>query len=84
MINFAYDDGGRAAAGFKGTTGDCVVRAISIALQAEDYASSAATYREVYDEMAAAMKQHGYAASGNAYSVRVPQGWKTQEGPASV
>ncbi len=28
---FQYDDGGRAAAGYKGTTGDCVVRAIAIA-----------------------------------------------------
>jgi hypothetical protein len=30
-MNFVYDDGGRRAAGFKGDTGDCVVRAISIA-----------------------------------------------------
>jgi hypothetical protein len=30
-LAFCYDDGGRAAAGFKGTTGDCVCRAIAIA-----------------------------------------------------
>jgi len=28
-----YDDGGRAAAGYNGTTGDCVARAIAIAAQ---------------------------------------------------
>lgn len=31
-MQFIYDDGGRAAAGFKGSTGDCGVRAIAIAL----------------------------------------------------
>ena len=30
MIRFEYDDGGRAAAGRKGTTGDCGVRAAAI------------------------------------------------------
>lgn len=29
-MNWEYNDGGRAAAGHKGTTGDCVVRAIAI------------------------------------------------------
>ena len=30
MIEFAYNDGGRGAAGFKGDTGDCATRAIAI------------------------------------------------------
>lgn len=30
---YVWNDGGRAAAGFKGRTGDCVVRAIAIAAQ---------------------------------------------------
>lgn len=30
-MNFQFNDGGRAGAGYKGTTGDCVVRAIAIA-----------------------------------------------------
>jgi hypothetical protein len=38
---FQYNDGGRAAAGFKGEAGDCVVRAIAIATQM--------SYREVYE-----------------------------------
>jgi len=40
-MKYVYNDGGRAAAGFKGSVGDCVVRAIAIATQM--------SYREVYD-----------------------------------
>ena len=40
-MKFVYNDGGRADAGFKGTTGDCVCRAISIATERP--------YKEVYD-----------------------------------
>lgn len=40
-MQFVYDDGGRAAAGFKGVTGDCVCRAIAIAAERP--------YKEVYD-----------------------------------
>jgi hypothetical protein len=40
---FKYDDGGRAAAGFKGKTGDCVTRAIAIALEKP--------YAEVYESI---------------------------------
>jgi hypothetical protein len=37
---FVYSDGGRAAAGFRGTAGDCVVRAIAIATERP--------YQEIY------------------------------------
>ena len=33
MTDWVYNDGGRAAAGFKGSTRDCVTRAIAIAAQ---------------------------------------------------
>ena len=49
MIGFTYDDGGRAAAGYKRMTGDCVVRAISIAAQRP--------YQEVYDEIGIACQK---------------------------
>ena len=62
MIGYRYDDGGRAAAGYRGKTGDCVVRAIAICAR-EDY-------RSVYGTMAEHMKANGYAASGNAYATR--------------
>jgi len=39
-MEFKFNDGGRAEAGYKGETGDCVVRAISIATQTP--------YKEVY------------------------------------
>lgn len=41
MIQFVEDDGGRKAAGYKGTTGDCVVRAIAVA--------TGKSYEQVYD-----------------------------------
>lgn len=42
-MTWTFDDGGRAAAGFKGEAGDCVTRAIVIATGLD--------YREVYDEL---------------------------------
>lgn len=42
--NYKYDDGGRKAAGFKGTSGDCVCRAIAIA--------TGIPYQHVYDRLA--------------------------------
>ena len=39
--NFQRNDGGRAEAGFRGTTGDCVTRAIAI--------GTGMSYSEVYD-----------------------------------
>ncbi len=44
QTNFIKDDGGRAEAGFKGTTGDCVTRAIVIA--------TGLPYKEIYDRLA--------------------------------
>jgi len=43
MMNFKYNDGGRAEAGYKGDTGDCVCRAIAIA--------TGKPYQEVYDAL---------------------------------
>lgn len=40
-MRYVYDDGGRAAAGFRGPAGDCVTRAIAIATGDD--------YRAVYD-----------------------------------
>jgi hypothetical protein len=40
---FQYNDGGRKDAGFKGDTGDCVVRSIAIV--------TGKSYREVYDDL---------------------------------
>lgn len=42
-MQFNYNDGGRALAGFKGSARDCVIRAVAIA--------SGKDYREVYDAL---------------------------------
>uniref|UniRef100_E6PXP2 Uncharacterized protein n=1 Tax=mine drainage metagenome TaxID=410659 RepID=E6PXP2_9ZZZZ len=42
-MEFIFHDGGRAAAGYKGQTGDCVTRSIAIATER--------TYQEVYDSL---------------------------------
>lgn len=55
-MRFKKNDGGRAKAGYKGTTGDCVTRAIAIA--------TGKPYQEVYDEMFSRMKEFGE----NSYS----------------
>mgnify|MGYP001583988037 CR=1 FL=1 len=40
-MKFQFDDGGRAAAGYKGSAGDCATRAIAVATGKQ--------YQEVYD-----------------------------------
>ena len=57
MLDYQYDDGGRRAAGYKGSASDCVVRAIAIAAGIE--------YKAVYREVARRFKAEGYRASGN-------------------
>lgn len=42
-MRFVFDDGGRAAAGYRGRAGDCVVRSIAIV--------TGKPYREVYDAL---------------------------------
>lgn len=42
-LTFVYDDGGRAAAGYKGQTGDCGVRAVAIV--------TSLSYQVVYDQV---------------------------------
>ena len=49
-FTFDYNDGGRKKAGYKGKAGDCVVRAIAIALELP--------YQQVYDELKEANKNY--------------------------
>ena len=46
-----YDDGGRSAAGFRGSTGDCVTRAIAIV--------TGIPYKDVYNKLDELSKQKG-------------------------
>lgn len=50
MIEYEFNDGGRSAAGFKGQTGDCVTRAITIATEQE--------YKTVYNQLTRLSKEH--------------------------
>jgi hypothetical protein len=54
-MNFVHNDGGRAEAGFKGSTRDCVVRAIAIAMQ-RPYAE---VYRDIQDFAGASAARKG-------------------------
>jgi len=49
-MKFVYNDGGRKDAGFKGSAGDCVVRAIAIA--------TGLPYKRVYDDINELCKLH--------------------------
>lgn len=61
-MKFIYDDGGRAAAGFKGSTRDCVVRAIAIAGQEP--------YQQVYDAINAIAATERHLATRKGSSAR--------------
>jgi hypothetical protein len=54
-VRFEYDDGGRAAAGFRGEAGDCITRSIAIV--------TALPYREVCNALAEMEHQHGHRRS---------------------
>lgn len=63
-MRFVFDDGGRAAAGYKGFTGDCVCRAIAIATERP--------YKEIYDLINEYGKQErpNRKRKGNKYNGR--------------
>ena len=70
-MDFVYNEGGRAAAGYKGRAGDCVVRAIAVATQKP--------YREVYDAINALAVEER-ARRGRRSSARSGVGRTTYEG----
>jgi hypothetical protein len=49
-LRWVFDDGGRSAAGFRGPTGDCVVRAIAIVTEIP--------YKTVYNDINDLIKVH--------------------------
>ena len=64
MATWEYNDGGRAAAGFKGDTGDCVCRAIAIA--------TGDSYQHVYDMLNyLAASERPRARGGQRHSARL-------------
>lgn len=61
-MNWVYDDGGRAAAGYKGSTGDCVTRAIAIA--------TGLPYQAVYDALNVEAKSNPIRSRRSAKRIR--------------
>ncbi|HET7116104.1 MAG TPA: hypothetical protein VFI29_06420 [Hanamia sp.] len=64
-MNFKFNDGGRTQAGYKGSTGDCVTRAIAIV--------TGKTYSEVYDRMFIEIKKFA-ATKRSAAAKRAARG----------
>lgn len=63
MIPFIQTDGGRAAAGYRGSAGDCVTRAIAIATEQP--------YSDVYDALHQRIRDRGKPRAGRkGYSPR--------------
>lgn len=72
MIKFIYDDGGRKKAGYKGTTGDCVVRAISIATE-KDYKK---VYKDLTKLQGSTVRQGVYRKYYDKYLKSIGWSWK--------
>jgi hypothetical protein len=72
-MDFKFNDGGRALAGFKGKTGDCVARAIAIAAELP--------YADVYKALAEgtgsqrASKRRGTRPASAAHGITVKRKW---------
>lgn len=64
-MNFKFNDGGRKQAGYKGSAGDCVTRAIAIV--------TGKTYSEVYDRMFLEIKKFA-ATKRSAVAKRAARG----------
>lgn len=60
-MKFIYNDGGRAEAGFKGKTGDCAVRAISIATNIP--------YSKVYNKVTVMLKEFTLTKASKKYGL---------------
>lgn len=59
LLRYVYDDGGRSAAGFQGTTGDCVTRALAIA--------TGIPYADAYAEVADLQHRAGKARTARTF-----------------
>jgi hypothetical protein len=69
-MKFQYNDGGRAASGRKGSTGDCVVRSVAIA--------SGRPYDEIYNRLAIGNATQITSAKDKRILARRPNGKKSR------
>ena len=68
-LDFLQDDGGRAAAGYKGSAGDCVARSVAIA-SGKPYAEVYAVLAEGTGEQRATKRGKRAASARNGISVK--------------
>lgn len=61
-MKFQYNDGGRAATGYKGEAGDCVTRAVAIATDL--------AYTTVYDDLAVLCRRERLSTKSRVSSAR--------------
>jgi len=71
-INFVKNDGGRAKAGYKGYTGDCVTRSIAIA--------TGLGYEEVYRELSERQKVWATSSRRRAAKKQLKRGTSARNG----
>lgn len=66
LLDYQYNDGGREEAGYKGFTGDCVVRAISIV--------TGLSYQKVYDDLYNQTREWRLASNSRHAKAAKPEG----------
>lgn len=67
-LKFQFNDGGRAKAGYSGSTGDCVTRAVAIA--------TGRPYQEIYDVLSRGCRNERKSTKGSARNgVHVKRKW---------
>ena len=72
MTDFIFNDGGRSAAGFKGFTGDCVVRAIAIATESD--------YKAVYKALGKGAQEYAENHRGRVARAILRKGASPRDG----
>jgi hypothetical protein len=71
-MRYIYDDGGRAAAGFKGKAGDCGTRAFALARFGAR--PTGEQYREVYEDLSRVMREWAFSGPKNRKKDRYRSG----------
>jgi hypothetical protein len=69
-MEFIFDDGGRAAAGYEGSAGDCVTRAVAIATEQD--------YQVVYDRLSEGVRTQRLGKHQKKRSVSARDGVTTK------
>lgn len=72
MTDFIFNDGGRSAAGYKGFTGDCVVRAIAIATESD--------YQQIYKALGRTAREYSESSRNRVARAILKKGPSPRDG----